>query len=61
MSALVAPGEVHWFENDSPEEFSFLEFWAPPPTDTVWTVAGDRCTWRPLVEHQSSPAPSGPS
>jgi len=47
MSALVAPGEVHWFENDSPEEFSFLEFWAPPPTDTVWTVAGDRCTWAP--------------
>jgi mannose-6-phosphate isomerase-like protein (cupin superfamily) len=47
MSALVAPGEVHWFENDSPEEFSFLEFWAPPPADTVWTVAGDRCTWAP--------------
>jgi mannose-6-phosphate isomerase-like protein (cupin superfamily) len=47
MSALVAPGEIHWFENDSPEEFSFLEFWAPPPTDTVWTVAGDRCTWAP--------------
>jgi len=41
------PGEVHWFENDSPEEFSFLEFWAPPPTDTVWTVTGDRCTWAP--------------
>ena len=39
MSALFAPGEVHWFENDSEEEFSFLEFWAPPPTDTVWTVA----------------------
>jgi quercetin dioxygenase-like cupin family protein len=46
-SALVGPGEVHWFENDRAEEFSFVEFWAPPPTGTVWTVAGDRCTWAP--------------
>lgn len=40
-SALVGPGEVHWFENDSDAEFSFVEFWAPPPTETIWTVAGD--------------------
>lgn len=46
-SALVGPAEVHWFENDRQEEFSFVEFWAPPPTQTVWTVAGDRCTWAP--------------
>ncbi len=46
-SALVGPGEVHWFENDRGEEFSFVEFWAPPPTGTVWTVTGDRCTWAP--------------
>ena len=46
-SALVGPGEVHWFENDRQEEFSFVEFWAPPPTQTVWTVTGDRCTWAP--------------
>ncbi|HSS91222.1 MAG TPA: cupin domain-containing protein [Streptosporangiaceae bacterium] len=45
MSALVGPGEVHWFRNDTDENFSFVEFWAPPPTGTVWTVAGDRCTW----------------
>ena len=45
MSALVGPGEVHWFENDKGENFSFVEFWAPPPTGTVWTVSGDRCTW----------------
>jgi mannose-6-phosphate isomerase-like protein (cupin superfamily) len=45
--ALVGPGEVHWFENDRQEEFSFVEFWAPPPTQTIWTVAGDRCTWAP--------------
>ena len=44
-SALVGPGEVHWFENDTDQEFSFVEFWAPPPTQTVWTVTGDRCTW----------------
>jgi mannose-6-phosphate isomerase-like protein (cupin superfamily) len=47
MSALVGPGEVHWFENDTGANFSFVEFWAPPPTDTVWTVTGDRCTWAP--------------
>jgi mannose-6-phosphate isomerase-like protein (cupin superfamily) len=46
-SALVGPGEVHWFENDTGENFSFVEFWAPPPTETVWTVTGDRCTWAP--------------
>jgi mannose-6-phosphate isomerase-like protein (cupin superfamily) len=49
MSALVGPGEVHWFENDSGENFSFVEFWAPPPTGTVWTVEGDRCTWGPAA------------
>ena len=47
MSALVGPGEVHWFENDKQEEFSFVEFWAPPPKETIWTVEGDRCTWAP--------------
>ena len=46
-SALVGPGEVHWFENDTGENFSFVEFWAPPPAETVWTVTGDRCTWAP--------------
>jgi quercetin dioxygenase-like cupin family protein len=50
MSALVGPDEVHWFENDSGENFSFVEFWAPPPTATVWTVEGDRCTWAPTPE-----------
>ena len=47
MSALVGPGEEHWFEDDRQAEFSFVEFWAPPPSDTVWTVDGDRCTWAP--------------
>lgn len=41
MVAAVGPSEVHWFENDSPGLFSFVEFWAPPPSDTVWTQAGD--------------------
>jgi quercetin dioxygenase-like cupin family protein len=54
MSALVGPGEVHWFENDTDENFSFVEFWAPPPTGTVWTVEGDRCTWG-----QAGPASPG--
>src|SRR5215831_397538 len=47
-SALVSPGEVHWGENDGHEDFSFVEFWAPPPTETIWTVTGDRCTWAPV-------------
>jgi quercetin dioxygenase-like cupin family protein len=50
MSALVTPGEVHWFVNDTEANFSFVEFWAPPPTDTVWTVTGDRCTWAPAQQ-----------
>ena len=45
MSALVGPGEVHWFEDDRAGNFSFVEFWAPPPAGTVWTVSGDQCTW----------------
>jgi mannose-6-phosphate isomerase-like protein (cupin superfamily) len=45
--ALVGPGEVHWFENDTGENFAFVEFWAPPPAETIWTVTGDRCTWAP--------------
>ena len=48
-SALVGPGEVHWFENDRAAEFSFVEFWAPPPAQTIWTVPGDRCTWAPAT------------
>jgi mannose-6-phosphate isomerase-like protein (cupin superfamily) len=38
MIALVAPGETHWFENDTQENFSFVEFWAPPPDETVWVT-----------------------
>ena len=36
MVAAVGPSEVHWFENLTDGEFSFVEFWAPPPTETVW-------------------------
>lgn len=38
--AAVREGEVHWFENDTDADFSFVELWAPPPADTVW-VTGD--------------------
>ena len=48
MSALTGPGELHWFVNDSDADFAFVEFWAPPPADTVWPVAADRCTWAPV-------------
>ena len=48
MSALTVPGELHWFVNDSDADFAFVEFWAPPPADTVWPVAADRCIWAPV-------------
>lgn len=38
MVAVVGPNEVHWFENDSDANFSFVEFWAPPPAETVWVT-----------------------
>jgi mannose-6-phosphate isomerase-like protein (cupin superfamily) len=41
MVAAVGPSEVHWFENPSNGEFSFVEFWSPPPTETVWVREDD--------------------
>lgn len=41
MVAMVKPNEVHWFENDSDDNFIFVEFWAPPPEETVWVVEDD--------------------
>lgn len=38
MVAIVGPSEVHWFENSSAANFAFVEFWAPPPTETVWVT-----------------------
>ena len=34
--ALIEPEEIHWFENNSEGNFKFIEFWAPPPTKTIW-------------------------
>jgi mannose-6-phosphate isomerase-like protein (cupin superfamily) len=39
--AVVGPGEVHWFSNPTDANFAFVEFWAPPPKDTVWVKADD--------------------
>jgi len=36
MVVVVGPDEVHWFENDTQANFAFVEFWAPPPSQTVW-------------------------
>jgi quercetin dioxygenase-like cupin family protein len=41
MVAAVAPEELHWFENDSDANFKFVEFWAPPPEETIWIVDDD--------------------
>jgi mannose-6-phosphate isomerase-like protein (cupin superfamily) len=35
-AATVEEREVHWFENDTDANFVFVEFWAPPPTETHW-------------------------
>ena len=39
--AIISPEEVHWFENHSGENYSFVEFWSPPPPETVWIVEDD--------------------
>lgn len=39
--AVVGPNEVHWFEDDTEEDFAFVELWAPPPTETIWVQADD--------------------
>lgn len=41
MVAVVKPNEVHWFENDTDANFSFVEFWAPPPEETIWLLEDD--------------------
>ena len=41
MAATVEELEVHWFENDTDEDFVFVEYWAPFPVDTVWVDADD--------------------
>jgi mannose-6-phosphate isomerase-like protein (cupin superfamily) len=38
MVTVVAPSEMHWFENDTDENFSFFEFWGSPPKDTIWVT-----------------------
>lgn len=39
--AVIQPEEVHWFENRSSENYAFVEFWAPPPKETIWVVEND--------------------
>jgi mannose-6-phosphate isomerase-like protein (cupin superfamily) len=38
MVAVVGPNEIHWFENDTSRNFAFVEFWAPPPQETIWVT-----------------------
>jgi len=42
MAVIVAPEEVHWFENDTDNNLKFVEFWAPLPTETVWVDFNDQ-------------------
>ena len=39
--ALIEPEEIHWFENNSEGNFKFIEFWVPPPTETIWIDEND--------------------
>lgn len=43
----LAPESILWLVNDTDANFSFVEFWTPPPAGTVWTTPGDRSTWAP--------------
>jgi mannose-6-phosphate isomerase-like protein (cupin superfamily) len=38
---LVNENEVHWFENPTEAEFSFIELWVPAPSNTVWIKPDD--------------------
>jgi mannose-6-phosphate isomerase-like protein (cupin superfamily) len=40
-AATVEELEVHWFENDTDADFVFVEFWAPPPAETIWVDEAD--------------------
>jgi quercetin dioxygenase-like cupin family protein len=39
--AVIQPDEIHWFENHSGANYAFVEFWAPPPAETIWIVEDD--------------------
>lgn len=41
MVLAVPPEELHWFENPNQDNLRFVEFWAPPPVETVWVVEDD--------------------
>lgn len=36
MIAIVDDREIHWFRNDTDRNFTFVEFWCPPPSETIW-------------------------
>ena len=39
--AVIEPDEIHWFENHSDANAAFVEFWAPPPVETIWIIEDD--------------------
>lgn len=39
--ALIDENEVHFFENPTDQDFSFIELWVPAPSDTVWVEPDD--------------------
>lgn len=41
MVAIVEPEEMHWFENDTDANFTFVEYWAPRPKETIWIKEDD--------------------
>jgi len=38
---FMAPGDVHFFETSPDEDLAFVEFWLPPPQETVWGNPND--------------------
>ncbi len=41
QAVVIYPNEIHWFENHSGKNYSFVEFWTPPPSETIWIVEDD--------------------
>jgi quercetin dioxygenase-like cupin family protein len=38
---FLYPGDVHFFETSPDEDLAFVEFWLPPPQETVWINPDD--------------------
>ncbi len=38
---FMSPGDVHFFETSLDDDLAFVEFWLPPPKETIWVDPND--------------------